>query len=123
MTAATSTTNILREDNVVPNVPVKMIAGLLAFAGTLGVAEGLVGMSPARISLGNSVVPPSDAAVAAAVAVSPGKYRKATRRPVSMMAATTAQAGTGTGYDLQSWAKVSRCGSLCGLCDGPPSNV
>lgn len=89
-----------------------MIAGLLAFAYTLAVAEGFVGMSPARLSLGNIVVPPADAvAAAAAVSVNCGKDHRAARRPVSMMAATTTQAGTEMAYDLRSWAKVSRCHS------------
>lgn len=86
-----------------------MIAGLLAFAYTLAVAEGFIGISPARLSLRNIVVPPTDAVAAAAVSVDYGKDRRATRRPVSMMAATTTQAGTEMAYDLRSWAKVSRC--------------
>lgn len=94
---------------VVLNVSVKMIAGLLAFVGTLRVAEGFIGMSPTRCSLGNSFIPPADAAAAAAaVAVDAGMRWRAARTPVSMMAATTTQAGTQAGYDLRSWAKVSQ---------------
>lgn len=93
-----------------------MIASLLALVGILGIAEGFVGMSPARLSLGNSFVPPTDAVVAAAAGAAVnagGKLGTGTCRLVSIMTATT-QAGTGTGtpvkkkYDLQSWAKVSR---------------
>ena len=54
---------------VVLNVSVKMIAGLLAFVGTLRVAEGFIGMSPTRCSLGNSFIPPADAAAAAALSL------------------------------------------------------